>query len=334
MPSKNTDSSPHFSSLSFGDTSTFSSRFPVNLQLEEIREVTDKIDSEVDAIFMMHGCDEQFETTEKSGAIPLQPLSTRLAMETFDADPAKRRIMRSRHFTLNALTEGAELRTAHVQIGRESGEVKDFSLVVNGRTSTKDTVCYELRAVINDDSGENVYEIAQHTDDGEGDSILIDESAAKDFVHALRELRAAADLENPSLEAGLLSLIDESKSVSHIQTADYDVNGEANLTLSLERTARIVKGFHRTVTFSMLLQETSFNHLAETNRSFFLAYNGDNVAQPYEARLDYLVRAFDETLKHKEREAMFEKLSIFLRENPQILFQSLGEATSRLARLN
>jgi len=330
MSSEERCSNPHFIARQFGDTSTFSSRFPVNLQCEAVRETIDEFIPNIDAIFQVRGFEDRFETVGKLGVIALQPLSTHLAMDVPSTDIPEKRIMRSRHFTLASLTDGALLRTAQVRAGRKSGQIKDFSLYVNGLKETKN-VDYELRAVINDVFDENVYEVAQHTGEGEAGSILIDEAAAKDFVHALREVRVAKEVDNPSLEVGLLRLFDESNLVSHKEAGAYDVNGGVNLTLDVQRTSKLVRGSSIAQKVVMLLQETSFNDRAETIRNFYFAHNTLFAKQPYTARLDYLVRAFDETLPHEEREATFEALSIFFRENPEIIFRSLGAACSRLA---
>jgi len=239
--------------------------------------------------------------------------------------------MRSRHFVLEALTDGAPLQTAHIQIDREAGTMQDFSLAIAALEDHK-LVNFELRAVINNPT-ENVYEVARLEDGHEVNSILIDEDAAQKFVHSLREMYVGQDVETTSLETSLLSLMDASPDVEHAQTGVYDVVGNANLTLSIERRRRLQKGVAKTASFALLLQETSFNSQGETIRGFNLGYDSSK-EQRYWAELNYLIRAFDADLTHDKRKLIFSELSVFLREHPEILFDSLQDAGNQLATLS
>ncbi len=324
------ESHSHFNSLQFNDTSVFSSKFPVLLENEHIRNiVTSQIPSQIDTIFVARGSNESFETVNKDGAIPLRPLSTQLAIESLAGH--KKRIMRSRHFVLEALTDGADLKTAYVQVDRQSGTIQDLSLVIAALDGQK-PVSFELRAVINSPT-ENIYEIARHEDGEEVSSILIDEDAAQKFVHSLRESHGGQDIQDAPLEASLLSLVDASPDVEHFQSDLYDVDGNVNLTLSIERRSRLIEGIARTTSFALLLQETSFNSQGETIRSFNLGYDASK-EQEYWADLNYLIRAFDADLTHEKRQLIFSKFSVFLREHPEVLFDSLVDAGNKLATLS
>jgi len=327
MPLRNPDSCQHFHALDLQETSVFSSHFPVSLDQERIRDIIERqVPEEIDTIFMLHGDSESFETIGKEGAVPLQPFSTQLAIDALGTG-SKKRIMRSRHLTLEALTDRANLKTAHVQVDRESGVMQDFSLVITAEHHQKPTD-FELRAVVNNPT-ENVYEVARHENGEEVDSVLIDEAAAREFVHALRETHAGRDIESPSLEAGLLSLIDASREVDHLQEGTYDVSGEQNLTLAIMRHQRIQRGLAKTSSLALQLQETSFNSESETVRMFRLDY--DQARKPnYSAELNYLIRAFDSSLTHEQRKERFKELSVFFRENPALLFESLGSASDQL----
>ncbi len=329
MSSEIPESCSHFNSVKFNDTSVFTSKFPVPLNNEHIRDVVkSQIPSQIDTLFTLRGSQESFETVSRKGAIPLRPTSTQIVINSLLNH--EKRIMRSRHFVLEALTDGTTLTTAHAQVDRDSGTMQDFSLAIAAMDNQK-PVNFELRAVINNPT-ENVYEVARLEDGHEVNSILIDEDAAQKFVHSLRELHNGQDIESTPLEASLLSLVDTSPDVEHLQHGVYDINGNANLTLSIERRSRIQKGIARTISYALLLQETSFNSQGETIRSFNLGYD-DAKDQHYWSNLNYLIRAFDPKLTHDKRELIFGDFSVFFREHPEVLFDSLEAATTRLATL-
>ena len=318
----------HFDAIHLGDTSTFTSRFPIDKgSSAEVKEALRALPTLTDDIFLIRGASETFETS-RSGSIPLQPHITSIALNR-EQDPGKKYVTTNRHLIFKSLTDGAELSTAYLQFDREDGNIRDLSLICQGQDSNGD-VSVELRAVINDPH-ENVFEVAYHSANPavERDSLLIDEEIASNFVHALRENQAGCEVPNSPIEVGLLELIEKSKHYGSESSGMYFVNGDKNLRLQISREQKIKKGVARTCNLLMQLEETSLSPNLETIRNFTIKIEPD-----LSARLDFLVRSLDGKIGPEDRAAMFEELSVHLRNNPDIVISGLADSAARLARLS
>lgn len=315
----------HFNELHLGNTSTFNSAFPVDKRRTEVRDALSKLPDIVDTTLMVHEANEYFETNTPNGQIPLQPIATTVAMERID-DSSRKSVMRSRHFVFDALANGLDLKTAQLRVDREGSRIRELSLVCHG-FDIKKPAGIELRAVLNDPH-EDVYELATYQDDVETDSILLDPDTTRDFIHALREKQAGQELPALTIEAGLLELLEKSQDYSHYQSGDYDISIESALSLKIAREQRIKRGIAKACAINLELQETSFAGTLETVRSFGL----DLMRRP-SARLGYMIRSLDENVTPDDRTEMFEQVSVYLRENPEVLFSALMSAVNSLNTL-
>jgi hypothetical protein len=314
----------HFNALHLGDTSTFSCAFPVDKKQAEIKKAISNLPDAVDTALLVQGADEYFETNTPEGQIPLQPTATSVAMERI-TDSSRKSVMRSRHFVFDALTSGLDLKTAQLRVDREGSRIRELSLVCHG-FDIKTPASIELRAVVNDPH-EDVYELATYQNDAEIDSILLDPDTTGDFIHALREKQAGQELPELSIEAGLLELLEKSQDYSHYQSGVYTISTEKAISLKIAREQRIKRQVARACAINLELRETSFAGTLETARSFDL-----DLVKP-SARLNYIIRSLDEEVSPEDRTAMFEEVSVYLRENPALLFSALTSAAISLNAL-
>lgn len=316
----------HFNALHLGDTSTFSCAFPVDEEKEEIDEALTSLPEIIDTTLMVHSVNEYFETNTPRGHIPLQPTAANVAIERID-DKSRKSIMRSRHFVFDALAGGIDLTTAQLRVDREGSRIRELSLVCHG-LDTKTPASIELRAVVNDPY-EDVYELATYQNDTETDSILLDPDTTSAFIHALREKQAGEELSETSIESGLLELLEKSQDYSHYQSGLYDISPENARTLKIAREQRVKRGIARASMINLELQETSFTGTIETVRSFSL-----DITDEPSAQLSYMIRSLDRMVGPDDRTTMFEEMSVYLRENPEVLFSALTDAATRLASLD
>lgn len=316
----------HFNGLHLGDTSTFSSTFPIDRGIDSINQNLATLPVLIDSALTIQGAPETFETIAKKGDIPLQPVKTTLSIEKLE-DTEARRITKGRHFVFSSITEGASLHSAQLRLDREKSSVEGLFLICHGMIKNE-PVSIELRAAINS-THEEAYEIVTYKPGEEDNSYLVDAGVASEFIHALRETQAGHELPSLPKEAGLLELLEKSPHFSHYESGEYDLDGNANLFLRIERDRKIRKGVARTGLLLVELEETSFNDEIETIRQFGVQIKAGRPT----AWLNYLVRSLDGKIPGEERASMFEKVSTHLRENPEILFGALQDSTNRLASL-
>lgn len=319
------DQYSHFTAVHVGDTSVFTAGVPI-VKDKEVDHSLKEIPKIVDTVFLTNTVSELFQTNTK-GCIPLQPLKTQLTIERETTDQHKLDIARSRHFVFRALTGSAELRTATLEFDKTHGRIDSLSLVCDG-SENEDPISIELRAVINNPH-EDVYEIVTHRPGVDPESMTVDAGVASNFVHALRENQAGSELPELSIEIGLTELIEKSNSYTINQSGSYDINGDKNIQLRVDREQKIQKGIATTCALALELQQTSFIDSLETVRAFSL------ITKPKRAaKLDYLIRSLDRNTTPEDRADMFNDISIHLRENPTVLFSALLDAATKLAAYN
>lgn len=317
----------HFEGLHIGSTSSFGCAFPVPNDIEAVNASLASLPSLIDKTFALRGSANTYETNAKSGAIPLRPASTKLAIERL-SDVERSRIVRGRHFVFQSLTEGIDLQTAQLRLDGESDKIEDVSLVCQGYDSGK-PVNIELRAVLNNPY-EDTYEVVTYRDGVEHDSILIDDAAAGEFVHALRETQAGKELPALTKDDGFLDILNGSPDYTHTQTGSYILPGEKDGSLKLERTQRVVKKISHLTFMKLTLESKSSTELFETVRQFRLSFDGNGES----AHLSYMVQSLDGGTSAEKRADMFDALSVFLRENPHVLFGALSQSVEDLTKLD
>jgi hypothetical protein len=151
----------HFDALHFGDTSAFTSVFPITSGNKAVKSALSAVPELIDSIFLMHGSSETYET-DKDGAIPLLPTMARIAIDR-TVMSRERAVMHSRHFILQALalSQGVPLASSGLRVDLDGGTIRDLSLTVNGQ-QPHDRVITELRGAINDSDDTDVYEVENY----------------------------------------------------------------------------------------------------------------------------------------------------------------------------
>ena len=319
----------YFDSRSFGNISVFSSSFPFPHGNEDAQHMVEGLPYLVDDVFMLRSHSEQLETAADA-RIPLQPESTELAIRRMDPD--KRRIVRPRHLILKAAADLAILDTAQAQVDFDGGELSTFSVVSHGRKDYK-PVDVEIRGVVNDPVYEDTYEIAVQNEDTAPDTMLVAEDTAKDFVHALVELREGSEVTVPSLEAGLRMMIDYSPDYTRLQMGNFEVSRTEteSVHVEVERLSRIKKGLVDTSLLRIqLLEESAWDGMAISS-TFALIGRQKKKSMSYTAEYNMLINSSDPNQTHADRESIYQVRSCFLREHPEILFEAIKHALETAA---
>jgi hypothetical protein len=326
MPSRN-HYVKHFNSFDFDRTSVFTSKFPVDLSHPDVRKSVQKdIPAYLDTVFLLRGGSIEEFSTEPRGKLSLHPAMTQAALQGVDG-PESREV-KDRHDTFHALTDGAALTTAQVQINREGGIVTDFSIAATDSAPNIPAV-YELRGAINIPDADDVFEIAKTDDTKEDWSMLVDSDIAQDFVQALHEQRVGHPTEPVPIEAGLMRLLDTSSQIFHQQEMTIESTDGPDVSLSIKRRSRIEKGIMKVAAYSLIRREVEMLEDMEISSAFSLSYDRSKTPR-YDADVAYLMRTYSDFPGHAERESHFERWSIHYRKNPERVYAGLAEAARRL----
>lgn len=314
----------HFASHDLGDQSFFTSTFPVPRDAEDINKiVTKKLPDLIDTVFMMKGASR----TQETGQIPLQPVGARIEIKKANEETP---VLRSRHFTLSALTEGKPLKSFNVQIDQDASTVGSFSLLINSAAQGGIEGCFELRGVIDPNDEDSVYEFTTYTNGTQERNVLVDETIARDIVLALCELHDPVRLPDQSLESGLLTAVGFANEVSLQEFGEYTPENNDRIALMIDRAQHIKDGLARTTFLSVLFIDTLSTPMATTKRSF--KFVRDVKKSPvYSANLSYLITSYDDQYGHKERESTFETESTMFRANPSMLYQATENTIADVA---
>jgi len=314
----------HFASHNLGDQSFFTSTFPVPRDVPEVNQIVSKnLPGLIDTVFMMKGAVRMQET----GQIPLQPLGARMKIEKANEETT---VLRSRHFTLGALTEGKPLQSFSLQIDQDASTVDSFSLFIKSAPVKGIEKDFELRGVIDSENEDSVYEFATYVNGTCENDVLVDETIARDVVLALCELHDPRRLPDQSLESGLLTALGFADEVSVRESGEYTPNNSERVTLTIERIQHIKDGLAKATFLSVLFIDTLPTPLATTKRSF--KFVRDIKKSPvYSASLSHLVTSHDEEYGHKERESTFETESTMYRTNPRMLYEATEKSITDLA---